>query len=330
MESLPNTTRHDERLLERLRCPLCSSMALTSILERSRVPVLTNFLMDTPEAARSIQRGTLHLVICETCGFIFNSAFEASALYTQQYDNSQVQGPSFGRYLDELVHSLTTGEQQIQPCCIVEVGCGDGFFLRKLVEAGVGKRGYGFDPSYRGPASALDGRIQFEARYYDDAGCDISADILICRHVIEHIPRPLPFLRMLHCALVHSLHARAFFELPAIEWILQNMVLWDIYYEHCSYFSADTITYALERSGFRVECIKRVFNDQYLWVEASVADSGQSSHIPGIEPDLLSSLRARFQRGEQRFCEEWRQHTNIEAEWACGFIRSCWEGRDTC
>lgn len=204
------------------------------------------------------------------------------------------------------MHSLTR-EQQIQQCRIVEVGCGDGFFLRKLVEAGAGNTGYGFDPSYRGPASILDGRIQFEPRYYDETNCNISADVLICRHVIEHIPRPLPFLRTLHRALVHSSKARAFFELPAVEWILQNTVLWDIYYEHCSYFSADTITYALERSGFRVERMKRTFNDQYLWVEARVAESEQSSRISVKEPGSLLSLTSQFQRDEQRFCEEWKQ-----------------------
>jgi 2-polyprenyl-3-methyl-5-hydroxy-6-metoxy-1,4-benzoquinol methylase len=230
MDFLLNVTKQNEYFRERLRCPLCSSTTLTPFLRRNGVPVLTNLLMETQEAARQIQRGKILLVVCENCGFVFNCAFEHSVLYTMQYDNSQAYAPAFEHYLDELVHALVS-EQQIHQCRILEVGCGDGLFLRKLVEAGSGNTGYGFDPSYRGPASLLDGRLQFAPCYYDETCSHIRADVLICRHVIEHIPQPLPFLRLLHRALDHASPTRAFFETPSLEWILRNSVLWDIYME---------------------------------------------------------------------------------------------------
>jgi hypothetical protein len=99
-----HTTKQNEHFQKRLRCPLCSSSTLTPFLRRVGVPVLTNLLMDTQEAACQIPRGNILLVICENCGFVFNRAFEASARYNSLDDNSQAYAPSFEHYLDDLVH----------------------------------------------------------------------------------------------------------------------------------------------------------------------------------------------------------------------------------
>ncbi len=310
MDSFLNTILQSENLLAKQLCPLCSSIVVTPFLYRSRVPVLTNLLLLTQEAAKQIPRGDIHLVACENCGFVFNCAFEPSALYNEGYDNSQAHAPSFERYLDALIHSLVT-EQHIQHHRIIEVGCGDGLFLRKLVEASDENTGYGFDPSYQGPLEALQGRLQFETCYYDETCCHISADVLICRHVIEHIPDPLQFLRTLRRALASSPRTRAFFETPSLEWIMRNNVVWDIYYEHCSYFTVDTITLALERSGFKVECIKHTFEEQYLWVEATISDAVSLCTLPAIEPDSLLSLTAQFRRYERQLCEQWKQTLQV-------------------
>jgi rfaE bifunctional protein nucleotidyltransferase chain/domain len=294
-----------EQLLTK-RCPLCASTTTTPFLRRSGVPVLTNLLIASQEAARQVQREDIVLLVCHTCGFVFNGAFGTSTLYNEHYENSQAHAPAFESYLDELVRSLVI-EQQVRQCRILEVGCGDGTFLRKLAGADTGNTGYGFDPAYRGPARDLDGRLRFAARYYDEAciGDTAEIDVLICRHVIEHVPNPLPFLRMLRRTVEHSPHARAFFETPTIEWILRNTVIWDIYYEHCSYFSAETITLALELAGFHVQRIQRTFGDQYLWVETTLHDR---EHPPSItfSPGSIPVLASQFQRREHRFCEQWR------------------------
>ncbi len=305
MDVLLGTPRQNEHFLATYCCPLWSSTTLTLFVRRCSVPVLTNLLIETQEAARQVQRGDILLVVCTNCGFVFNEAFEHAERYNEYYDNSQAHAPSFERYLDTLVQSLLV-EQHLPQCRIIEVGCGDGFFLQKLVEADARNTGYGFDPSYRGSACALDGRLRFETRYYDDICPEMLADVLVCRHVIEHMKRPVPFLRMLRRALSPSAHARAFFETPAIDWILRNTTIWDIYYEHCSYFSTETITLALELAGFQVQCVKRTFGDQYLWVEATVRDWEQVPSIT-LEPGSIPSLAFQFQRNEQLFCEQWRQ-----------------------
>lgn len=252
-------------------CPICGGCKVTQFLSREQVPVHQNLVMKNQKSATKITRGSLELTLCQECGFIFNRAFEPSKLsYGEDYDNTQTCSPSFSEYITRLAYHLIFKEG-IQNCHIVEVGCGKGVFLRKLVEIEhAGNSGYGFDPSYIGQKIDLNGRLKFKKRYFGPDCTDIPADVVVCRHVVEHIPKPLDLLHAIKQALVKSPHARLFIETPCVEWILHNQIVWDFFYEHCSYFTAGSLTTALESAGFSVKNVRHVFQGQYLWLEARI------------------------------------------------------------
>lgn len=252
-------------------CPICEGQHLASFLKREKVPVHQNLVVMSQEAARSVTRGKLTLAACEDCGFVFNRDFDLACMaYGEDYDNTQSCSAYFDAYLDGLVKDLVE-RQGVRNCTIVEVGCGKGQFLRKLVSyPGSGNRGFGFDPSYVGPDNDLEGQLSFRRCYYDDSCTDVAADVVVCRHVIEHVPEPLTLLRSVRAALAHSPNARVFFETPCVEWILRNQVVWDFFYEHCSLFTAKSLGIAFQRSGFAVESVAHIFGGQYLWLEARV------------------------------------------------------------
>lgn len=256
----------------REHCPLCESRRLLSFVRRERVPVHQNLVCSSLLAARSVARGDLDLVVCEDCGFVFNRAFDLSRLaYGADYDNSQSCSAYFEGYLDDLVNDLVE-RQGVRNSTVVEVGCGKGQFLKKLISyPGASNCGFGFDPSYVGPDVGSDGRLMFRRCYYDDACVDVAADVVVCRHVIEHVPEPLALLRSVRAALAHSPTARVFFETPCVEWILRNRVVWDFFYEHCSLFSAASLSAAFQRTGFAVSRVDHIFGGQYLWLEARLA-----------------------------------------------------------
>src|SRR5207244_4564978 len=103
------------------------------------------------------------------------------------YDNSQTCSESFNRYVDTLVRDLVE-IHGVRNCRVVEVGCGNGAFLKKLIEyPDAGNRGIGFDLSYRGPATDLDGRAQFWRSHHDRRVGQALADMGICHDVIEHV-----------------------------------------------------------------------------------------------------------------------------------------------
>jgi SAM-dependent methyltransferase len=288
-----------------MSCPVCNSNSLRDFLFRERVPVHQNLLMRDQKAAINIPRGDLDLLVCEDCGFIFNRAFDPQKImYGEDYENTQACSPSFNEYLDGLVRHMIE-EQNVHDCHVVEVGCGNGLFLRKLVAYdGAGNRGHGFDPSYRGAESELDGRLEFSARYYDSDCAEVPADVIVCRHVIEHVPQPLPMLEAIKKALARSPKAHIFFETPCVEWILANLVVWDFFYEHCSYFSAASLATAFQAAGFEVQSVEHVFEGQYLWLEATLPETA-----PRVEkkPGTVVAQAQNFARLERNLKEDWRR-----------------------
>jgi len=192
-----------------MKCPICRSSKTSLFLERFQVPVHQNLLCSSEELARNVKRGNLSLRVCEECGFVFNQDFDANLLsYGKDYDNTQIYSPMFQNYIDSLVHHLIS-EQDVVNKTIVEVGCGKGSFLESLCERGENV-GIGFDPSYVGPSILMDGRLRFERSFYGP-GCESTpADVIICRHVIEHTFEPVDLLKTIRQTLAKSCLLRAF------------------------------------------------------------------------------------------------------------------------
>ncbi len=94
-------------------------------------------------------------------------------------------------------------------------------------------------------------------------------------------PVPLELLGAIFEALAHRPGARLFLETPCVAWILEHDVVWDFFYEHCSLFTAQSLTTACERAGFTVDAIDHVFGGQYLWLEATNRPPGRVSRDPG-------------------------------------------------
>ncbi len=262
-----------------MNCPACDSRSTELFLRRAGVPVHQNFLFASAELARESARGDLDMTVCHACGFVFNAAFRPELItYGDDYDNNQICSPTFHDYVDGLVKHLVD-ELGVRGTTIAEVGCGKGYFLIKLVEADENNRGVGYDTSYIGPPDALDGRVVFHRRYFGAGETSIAPGLLLCRHVIEHVPDPREMLRCIRAALGDSERTLVVFETPSVRWILRNRVIWDFFYEHCSLFSAASLRALFEQCGFAVDEVREVFGEQYLWLEGRPAPSSPETSV---------------------------------------------------
>ena len=272
-------------------------------LVRRSVPVHQNLVAPTAAAARVVDRGDLVLAACASCGFVSNIAFDPALVrYGPGYDNCQLWSPQFDQHIEDRVSRLI--ERGVAGKRIVEVGCGQGDFLRRLCRRS-GAEGIGFDPAYTGPL--VDDGLCFVAAPFGEVHADLRVDVVVSRHVIEHLADPMELLRSVVAGLERAPRAIVAFETPTIEWILDGIVVQDLFYEHCSYFSAQSLQSAFELAGFTVDDVATVFGGQYLWIEArpglaqTIVPADAARSIVGraeaygrVEADLLRTLRARL------------------------------------
>jgi SAM-dependent methyltransferase len=284
----------------RSTCPLCTSSEMAEVTERPNVPVHQNKLYETRADARAATRGHLKVVACLTCGFVFNAAFDLSLMsYDEGYENDQTHSPAFSAHVDKLADRLLS-ESGVRNSRIVEVGSGKGSFLNTLVMADAGNVGWGFDPAYTGPDRAVGGRVEFVRSFYDRAYADLAPDVVVCRHVIEHVPDPAMLLAEIRQA---STGARVFVETPDVEWILRNAVIWDFFYEHCSYFSPHSFVTAFHRAGFGDVKSTHVFGGQYLWVEVCGTRDGDAKQT--CDPGDIAQHVQRYMQEESEMLARW-------------------------
>lgn len=289
---------------EAASCGVCGSYRLETFLSRRGVPALQNLLAPSERRATEVPRGDLRMVACEDCGYVSNRAFDPSKVaYGEDYENAQTCSPAFRAHFDDTVAWLVE-ERGVRARAVVEVGCGDGSFLRQLVCAQDGGNvGHGYDPSYIGPLVDLGGRVRFEQRYYDPSATDVRADVVVCRHVIEHIDDPVAFLKLLRRPLAGSSDGRVFLETPCVEWILTHRVIWDFFYEHCSLFTRESLGTALEVAGFEVASVRHVFDGQYLLAEARISDEHGAG---GVGASSIGAQAREFAASEKIITERWQ------------------------
>lgn len=299
----------------RASCPVCASRDVAIFAEIPEVPVHCNLLWPTRDEAIHAPKGDIRLGFCAACGHVFNLAFDPRLLgYTQAYENSLHFSPLFQQYANSLAMELTE-RHRLHGKTIIEIGCGKGEFLKLLCRCG-GNRGIGFDPSYiqERDADQCGAELTFISDFYSERYADYKADLLCCRQVLEHIANPLDFLSMIRRAVDNGGTTVLFFEVPNVLFMLRDLSIWDIIYEHFSYFSLCSLAHLFASSGFTVCGLFRSYEDQFLCVEASSGGSVSNSIRDGNEDlkEVLQSVASFAEKFQQKI-KTWRARLeNIE------------------
>jgi hypothetical protein len=225
------------------------------IFKQERVPVFQNKVYPTREAALAADFGTVELVQSKSSGFIFNRAFNPALMnYDINYQNEQSNSEVFKDHL-AFVMKLLKGFG-IDNKKVVEIGCGKGVFFDMMLEDGIDCTG--FDPTYEGENPKI------IKEYFDESYNDINADVIIMRHTLEHIPNPFSFINEI--ASANNYKGMLFVEVPTFDWIQQKSAFWDIFYEHCNYFTESSLS-----SMFHDAQTGSFFGGQYIYLWADLS-----------------------------------------------------------
>lgn len=299
-------------MTKNMTCIVCHSDNTEIAVEIPQVPVLCNILWPSREEALAVPKVDIELAFCHNCGHLYNPGFDPSLMvYTQEYENSLHFSPRFQQYAEQLAADLIA-RHGLQDKDIIELGCGKGDFLKIICGEG-GNRGVGFDKSYvpDNPAESVvqchsangqkTGEVRFIQDWYSEDYSDYPADFIMCRHVLEHIEEPYSYLMELRQILGDRNDVTVFFEVPNALFTLKDLAIWDIIYEHCSYYSKYSLEHLFTRCGFAVNDIYEAYEGQFLCIEATpTADDVK----PALNPAEIASDLATF---AERYATKSRQ-----------------------
>jgi SAM-dependent methyltransferase len=291
-------------------CPFCRRTRPEVFWEGKRVPVFCNVLGDCRQSAQAARREPIRLGYCPECGGICNIDFDRRLMiYHQRYENSLHHSERFRRYAGMLAEELVD-RYGLRGKDVLEIGCGGGHFLEMLRQAG-GNRCLGFDPSAAARSSTCPsgGSVTIVRHAFTGIEDSRNVDFLCCRHVLEHIADPRAFLTMARQALGERLGVGVFFEVPNALWVLQEEGIWDIIYEHCSYFTAPALDTLFAATGFRDIHVEEQFGRQYLTVNCRPAHCSPDTPKPVNEPVLaeIAGLVRRFGEVYREKAAYWAQ-----------------------
>ncbi|WP_300712521.1 class I SAM-dependent methyltransferase [uncultured Brachyspira sp.] len=227
---------------------------MASIFKSKNYPIFQNVVYNTAYEAMNCKVIDIEIVQDENTGLIYNNKFKSDIIdYQENYHNEQHFSDVFKKHIFEVKNII---QKYFINRKILEIGCGDGYFLELLLKYGFDI--YGMDPTYIGNNE----RIKKE--YYNENNSR-EYNAFILRHVLEHIQDPYNFLYNLK--KIDNNNSLIYIEVPSLEYINENCTFFDFYYEHVNYFREIDFINMFDN----ILVIDNFFNKQYIYLVAELS-----------------------------------------------------------
>ena len=243
-------------------CPVCHSTAAREFapanVDLSRLDAFAYASRKRPEFMH------FRLVICETCELLYSTPAPAQRAIEVAYDGaafdaveeSRYAAATYGSFLPKIVRQLPDRAGAL------DIGTGDGAFLRELLAAGFDDV-VGVEPS-AAPIAAADPSVRDRIRHAPFRTEDYAAEqfrLVTCFQTMEHVFNPLQLCKD---ALRITKRGGAFFIVCHNRRALQARLLGRrspiIDIEHLQLFSPRSVRELLTRAGFERIEVKIVMN----------------------------------------------------------------------
>jgi hypothetical protein len=199
--------------------------------------------------------------------------------YEEDYESTQAVSPTFNAFHERLARDVIA-RFGLRGKRVVELGCGQGEFVTMLAELGENE-GYGFDRVIREPGRR--GKVTFVKDLYAEPYAHLCPDFVCCKMTLEHVHDTGAMLGSLRRTIGERPGTVVLFMIPEVSRILRLGAFWDIYYEHCSYWSPGSLARAFRTAGFDPIELWCDYDDQYVLIAARPG-TGQSPILPREEP----------------------------------------------
>lgn len=248
-------------------CLACKSVYNYPLARWDRMPLSILGLPRTKQEALNTRDFVMDVRQCASCGHVFHTEFNREHVPYREGSNMVYnQGEAWSSYQDALAEEWAE-RYDLNNATLVEIGCGEGLFIQRLLPRG--NRCIGFEP---GPdADKLEPKgIEAYREYFQGARLfELRPKAILCRHVIEHLASPIDFLEDLAMACREADMAPVVLaETPLIEKAISRHRINDFQYEHVSYFTMNSMRTLFERAGFEVLELTPRFGDEVVTIAA--------------------------------------------------------------
>jgi SAM-dependent methyltransferase len=233
------------------RCIACGApLWETPLLTLDNMPASAQHMPDK-ETVEQDQGLTLDLCQCMGCGLV---QFDCEPV---GYYRDVIRAGGFSRTMVELrryqyKHLIET--YHLEGKKFLEVGCGQGEFLKVLEEFPVEASGIEHDAGLVELAKkqglhVMQGFTETEDTVFEGG----LYDVFLSFNFLEHQPEPNTMLQAIYRNLEDD--AMGLITVPSFEYIMDHSSYYELIRDHIAYYTFDTLTSLLERNGFEVlEC----------------------------------------------------------------------------
>jgi hypothetical protein len=243
--------------------------------------------VDLPKSrdeARTAALYDMNFKMCCYCGHVFNLDFDYTKIPYEE--NSYFMFNSGTGWITHLEDTARLLRQAYRAWgkTIIDIGAGDGGFLniinRDSLDEGIGTRCIAFEPGIESESCRQCGLEVYVDYFVPQRDIKrFKPDILICRHVLEHMQNPRDFVaEIAYYANIYNCFPVFLTEVPSITKALETHRITDFLYEHVSNFTQKSLRTMFESVGW-------VTHDEFLAYNNEVAIwIGQ----PQVQNDFIS------------------------------------------
>lgn len=233
-------------------------------------------------------------VICQSCGLVYHNPVvededrqKLGLTHRQLHTNEPISRRQLRRVQRRVEQQIDFLQAVIQPNWrVLEIGCGLGLLSQWLNRQGCAVLGVEPDQQQADYARQRYG-IKVRHSRFEEADFPQTFDFFAASHVIEHFPEPLSFLEKIRSLAAPQ--ARLFLETPNI--LAPKVGPQRVFsLAHNFYFSPETLSAALAKTGWRVEKV-RVFRRDSFLVLARADHSHQRNPDPRHAQKVLQAIR---------------------------------------
>lgn len=180
-------------------CAICKTNKNTKVLYEEKLN-LSKITSKTFSARRTPDRSHFKFLKCHKCGLIFSSPIISTTKINSLYSKSRFNYKTESEYLKKTYwkyFSKHIDPKKIGDLKILEIGCGNGFFLEKLLDMGA-RHVYGIEPGRPSvQKSRNDIRKNIKVSILKKNLFPKSFfDVIVCFHTLDHIVDPNDFLNI--------------------------------------------------------------------------------------------------------------------------------------